>query len=334
MKIIADAMGGDFAPAEQVKGAVMAADKYGIEIILCGDEEKIYPILKKHKADMSKIEVVHCSEVIENDDDPIRAVRRKTDSSLVVGMNMLAQGRGDAILSSGNTGAIIAASSFILKKPEGIIRPALTPLLPADGGPFALLDAGANATCTPENLYQFAVMGSYYMSHVLGIEKPRVALVNIGAEAKKGTALTKETYELLKNSGLNFVGNIEARDIPYGKADVVVTDGFTGNVILKFYEGLGKYLAGEVKNIFTRNLVSKFAALMVGSGIKGFKKKMDYKEYGGAPLLGVNATVIKAHGSSDAKAFCSAFVQAKKACESGLCEAIKQNLGKEEILLK
>ncbi len=332
MRIIADAMGGDYAPVEQVKGALAAVEKLGIEIILCGDREKIEPLIKGRKTD--GIEIVHCSEVIENDDDPIRAVRRKTDSSLVVGMNLLREGKGDAIVSAGNTGALIAASSFILKKTDGVIRPALTPLLPSDKGPFALLDAGANSTCTPENLYQFAVMGSYYMSCVSGIKNPRVALVNIGAEEKKGTQLTKEAYELLKNSQLNFVGNIEARNVPYGEADVVVTDGFTGNVMLKLYEGLGKYIGGEVKEIFMKNIISKIAALMVGGGIKSFRKKMDYKEYGGAPLLGVGGTVIKAHGSSDARAMLSAFAQAKKACESGLCEAIRENLGKEEMLVK
>ncbi len=330
MKIIADAMGGDHAPFQQVKGAVEAAKKLDTEIILCGNAEVIYPILEREKADMRKIEVVHCSEVIENEDDPIRAVRRKTDSSLVTGMNLLNEGKGDALVSAGNTGAIIAASAFILKRMEGVQRPALTPLLPSDKGPFALLDAGANSVCTAENLYQFALMGSYYMSHVMGIENPRVALINIGAEPKKGTPLVKEAYEILKNSRLNFVGNIEARHLPYGKADVVVADGFTGNITLKLYEGLGKYIAGEVKNIFNQNILTKGAALLTYGGIKRFRKKMDYKEYGGAPLLGVGGTVIKAHGSSDARAMYSAFVQAKKASESNLTGIIAEKLSKQK----
>ena len=331
MRIITDAMGGDYAPLEQVKGTAEAVKKLGCEAILCGDEGLIRPILSECKADMSKISIIHCSEKIENEDDPIRAVRRKTDSSLVVAMNMLSSGEGDALLSAGNTGALIAASTFILKKPDGVLRPALTPLLPSQRGPFALLDAGANAVCTPENLYQFAVMGSYYMSHVLEIKRPRVALLNIGAEEKKGTDLTREAYKILKNSDLNFIGNIEARSLPYGEADVIIADGFTGNIALKLYEGLGKYIAGEVKEIFMKNLISKIAAVMVHSGINGFRKKMDYKEYGGAPLLGVNGTVIKAHGSSDARAIVSAFMQAEKACKSGLTEAIKNKLTETSI---
>lgn len=326
MKIIIDAMGGDSAPGSQVEGAAAASLEMKPEIILCGDAERINSILGRCRADMSKIEVVHCSEKIENDDDPIRSVRRKTDASLTVAMKMLAEGRGDAVVSAGNTGAIIAASAFTLKKPDGILRPALAPILPSDKGPFTLLDAGANSVCTPENIYQFAVMGSYYMKHVMGMKNPRVALVNIGAEERKGTPVTKVAYKILKNSELNFVGNIEARQIPYGNADVVVTDGFTGNVILKLYEGLGKYFSGELKGMLMKNTITKLAALMLGGGISAFKKKMDYKEYGGAPLLGVNGTVIKAHGSSDTKAVISALAQAEKACASGLTAAIKESL--------
>jgi len=326
MKIILDAMGGDFAPKEQVLGGCFAAEKLGVEIILVGDENQIKKEMELYNGDKSSVSIYHCSEKIENDDDPIRSVRKKKDSSVVVGMQLLKDGKGDAFVCSGNTGALIAAASLTLGRLEGIERPALTPILPTQKGPAALLDAGANSMCSPENLYYFAIMGSYYMQEVMNIKNPRVGLVNIGIEEHKGSKLTKEAFELLKKAPINFIGNIEARNIPYGDADVIVTDGFTGNVILKLTEGLGKFFTGEIKSIFLKNIKTKIASIFVKDGLKEFKNKLDYKEFGGAPLLGVDGIVIKAHGSSDSRAIYNAVRQAKKAVEANLTDVLKINL--------
>lgn len=331
MKIILDAMGGDLAPAEQVAGGCMAAEKLGVDILLCGDSEKINEELKKYSGDKSRVSVKHCSQVIENEDDPVRSVRRKQDSSLVVGLRALKNGEGSAFVSAGNTGALIAGSSFEVGRLGNVSRPALAPVLPTSGGPAVLMDAGANAVCKPENLYHFAVMGSKYMEFMFGIEKPRVGLVNIGAEEHKGTPLTKETYQLLKTAPVNFIGNVEARDILLGAADVYVTDGFTGNVVLKLIEGAGKYMSNSLKTMFFKNFKTKLAAVMLKDGLKNFKKQMDYKEYGGAPVMGADAVVIKAHGSSDAYAVYNAVRQAKKAVETNLTESIKKLLEETNV---
>lgn len=323
MKIILDVMSGDNAPKAQISGGLMAAEKLGVDIILCGNKDIIEKEMASYKGDTSRITIHHCSEVIENEDDPIRSVRRKPDSSITVGLNLLKDGVGDAFISSGNTGAVIVGSMQIVGVIDGISRPALMPVIPTAKGPCALLDSGANAVCTPENLCHFAIMGSYYMNKVLGIENPRVGLINIGVEEKKGTPLTKETYQLLKEMPINFTGNIEARNIPLGDADVIIADGFTGNVVLKLYEGMGKFLLTKFKDILMTNIKTKIAALLIKGEVGAFKKSMDYKEHGGAPLLGINKTVIKAHGSSDAKAVVSAVRQAIKAVESNLAEEIK-----------
>lgn len=322
MRIIADAMGGDNAPAQQVKGAVMAAQKLDVDIVLCGREDEINAELAKIDGDKSRISVVNCSEVIENEDEPVTAARRKKDSSMVVGLKMVKDGQGDAFVSSGNTGALIAASIFTLKRIPGVSRPALAPVIPTAKGPAILLDSGANAVCKPENLYTFAVMGSYYMESVLGVKNPRVGLINIGAEPHKGTPLTQQSYEMLKNAPVNFVGNVEARYILDSQADVLVADGFTGNVVLKLIEGTAKFFFSGIKEMLYKNFVTKLAALALKGEFKGFKARFNYKEHGGASLMGVNGVVIKAHGSSDAYAFYNAVKQAKKAAEGGLVEKI------------
>ena len=324
MKIIVDAMGGDYAPKEQILGAVKAAKELDVDIILCGREEDIKRELEASGEDIGRIEIHNCTEVVENEDDPIRGVRRKKDSSLVVGMKLLHEGKADAIVTSGNTGAVIAAAVFELGRIKGISRPAIAPMLPTiPGKPLLLLDSGANAICTPDNLLGFAIMGSHYMENILGIENPKVGLVNIGVEEKKGTPLTKETYQLLKTADVNFAGNLEARQIPHGDVDIAVTDGFTGNVILKLMEGMGEFMKSALKGILMKNTITKLSALTMAGGLKEFKKKFDVKEHGGAPILGVDGMVVKAHGNSDAKAFCAAIRQAKKAVETDLLNKIK-----------
>ena len=324
MKIIVDAMGGDYAPKEQVLGAIKAAKELDVDIILCGREEDIKRELEAAGESSGRIEIHNCTEVVENEDDPIRGVRRKKDSSLVVGMKLLHEGKADAIVSSGNTGAVIAAAVFELGRIKGISRPAIAPMVPTiPGKPLLMLDSGANSICTPDNLLGFAIMGSHYMENILGIENPKVGLVNIGVEEKKGTPLTKETYQLLKTADINFAGNLEARQIPHGDVDVAVTDGFTGNVILKLMEGMGEFMKSALKGILMKNTITKLSALTMAGGLKEFKKKFDVKEHGGAPLLGVDGMVVKAHGNSDAKAFFAAIRQAKKAVETDLLIKIK-----------
>lgn len=332
MKILIDAMGGDLAPKEQVAGAVLAANELGVDIILCGKEEDIKRELELTGANTDRIEIHNCSEVVENEDDPVRAVRRKKDSSLVVAMKLLHEGKADALVTSGNTGAVIAAGVFELGRVKGISRPAISPLIPTiQGKPLLLLDSGANAVCTPQNLLGFAIMGSHYMENILGVKNPKVGLVNIGVEEKKGTPLTKETYQLLKEADINFAGNLEARQIPHGDVDIAVTDGFTGNVILKLMEGMGDFMKSALKGILMKSVVTKISALTMKGGLNEFKKKIDYKEHGGAPILGVDGMVVKAHGSSDAKAFAAAIRQAKRAVETDLLGKIKTAVEGSEL---
>lgn len=332
MKIIVDAMGGDLAPKEQVAGAIKAAKELDVDIILCGKEEDIKREMAALGENSDRIEIHNCTEVVENEDDPVRSVRRKKDSSLVVGMKLLKEGKADAIVTSGNTGAVIAAAVFEVGRIPGITRPAISPLLPTiPGKPMLLMDSGANAVCTPQNLLGFAIMGSHYMKNILGVDNPKVGLVNIGVEEKKGTPLTKESYQLLKNADINFAGNLEARQIPHGDVDIAVTDGFTGNVILKLMEGMGDFMKSALKGILMKNTLTKLSALTMKGGLTEFKKKFDYKEHGGAPILGVDGLVIKAHGSSDSTAFFAAVRQAKKAVETDLLGNIKKAIEGSDI---
>ena len=326
MKIILDAMGGDNAPGAILAGAVDAAREYGVEILAVGDEAKMTAAAKELGLDLSGIQLVHAPDEITMEDEPARAIRRKKESSMVVGLELLKEGKGDAFVSAGSTGALHVGASLLVRTVAGIKRPALATIIPGTK-PFLLLDCGANVECRPAMLEAFGVMGSVYMQQVMGIQEPRVALVNNGAEESKGTPLYQQAHQLLKaNPHIHFVGNIEPRDIPAGTADVVVADGFTGNAVLKLTEGLAKFFGGKIKTIFKKNLVTKLAYLMVKGGVAEFKKSMDADEYGGAPFLGAAKPVIKAHGSSNARAIKNAIRQAKLCVESDLCGVMQTNL--------
>lgn len=330
MKLAIDAMGGDLAPMETVKGAVEALSVVQADLVLIGDASAINEELKKYAYDNSRIHIVHASERITNDEKPVQAIKTKKDSSLVIGFEMLRKREIDALISAGNTGALLAGGALKVGRIKGIDRPALTTVYPTDKGIAVLVDAGANTMCIPRNLMEFATMGSIYAEEVLGIPSPRVGLVNVGEEEGKGNTLVTEAYDLLKKSELNFIGNLEARDIPAGGADVIVCDGFTGNVILKLSEGYAKTFAGVLKDLFGKNALTKLAALMVMNGLKQFKKKMDYREYGGAPLLGTLRPVVKAHGSSNSRAFMNAFRYAEKYAANNVIEKIQAQLGTVE----
>ncbi|OQB15776.1 MAG: Phosphate acyltransferase [Firmicutes bacterium ADurb.Bin193] len=317
MKIIVDAMGGDNAPAEIVKGCMLAVQNLGVEIILTGDEEKI----KKHLTDDKNITIVQASEVITYEDS-VNVVRQKTDSSMVVGLNLLAKGEGDAFVSAGNSGALIAGATLIVKRIKGIRRVALAPIIPTNGKSTILIDCGANVDCTPELLEQFAIMGNAYSKAVLGVENPRVGLLSNGTEEHKGNEKTRAAYGLISALPLNFVGNIEARDILDGVVDVLVADGFEGNILLKAIEGTALYFSKNLKEMFMKNIITKLCGLMLKGGLSGLKKKFDYNEHGGAPVLGACGAVIKAHGSSKALALSNAIRQAKKFYEAKAIESI------------
>ena len=326
MKIAIDAMGGDHAPKEIVLGALKAIDTYSdVEITLVGDENKINQYVK----DRNRISIIHTDEVITGTDEPVRAVRRKKNASMVLAAKEVAEGRADACISAGNTGALMAAGLFIVGRIEGIERPALSPTLPTIGGEgFVLLDVGANVDAKPEHLVQYALMGSIYSQKVRGIEYPRVGLLNIGTEEKKGNELTKHTYEMLKKADINFIGNIEARDLLDGVADVVVTDGFTGNMVLKTIEGTALSIFKMLKSALMSNLKSKLAAAVLKPNLLELKSQMDYSEYGGAGLFGLKAPVIKAHGSSDAKAIFSAIRQTREMIEHQVIGTIQEAVEK------
>ena len=331
MKIIIDAMGGDNAPQAPVEAAARASREMEPDIILVGKREVIERELEKFEYRKDKIEIVNAQEVITNHEEPVKAVRHKKDASVVVAANLLKDGAGDAMLSMGNTGALLTSGLLIAGRIKGVQRPALAALLPTAKGPKMLIDSGANTNCRPENLLQFAVMGSVYMKNVMGVTLPKVGLMSNGEEEGKGDELTKETYPLLKNAPVNFIGNIEGRDVMEGTADVIVCDGFVGNVILKTVEGMGHVVGQSVKGIFKKSLLTKLGALFVYRGINEFKQSMDYREYGGAPLLGTKKPVIKGHGSSDALAVFNAIKQAEKFAATGVTEEIAQYLnGTEE----
>ena len=326
MKIIVDAMGGDNAPMAPVEAAVRAVKELDVEIVLVGKKEVVEKELSAYDYPNDKISIANADEVITNHEEPAKAVRSKKNASVVVAANMLKKGEGDAMLSMGNTGALLASGLLIVGRIKGILRPALATLLPSAKGPKMLIDAGANTNCKPENLVQFGIMGSIYMKNVLGIESPTVGLMSNGEEEGKGDELTKETFPLLKKAPINFIGNIEGRDVMEGTADVITCDGFVGNVILKTVEGMGHVVSTKVKNIFMKNLFTKLGAIFVMGGLNEFKQSMDYREYGGAPLLGTKRPFKKGHGSSDGKAVFSAIRQAKKFVETNLIEEIVNNI--------
>lgn len=326
MRIIVDGFGGDNAPLEVLKGAVQAVDGLGVDITVVGDENIIRECAEKNGIDISKLSIAHADGVMEVCYEPTKILKEYSNTSMAVGLKMLAKSEGDAFLSAGSTGALVVGSTFIVKRIKGIKRTALATVLPTLRSNCLLLDCGANADCRPEMLAQFGVMGSAYMTRFLGIKSPKVALANIGAEPSKGRELEIESYKLLEGAPVNFIGNVEGREIPLGAADVVVADGFTGNLILKTIEGMGKFFSTSLKEMFSGGIGSKLGALMLLKKINGFKKKMDYTEHGGAPLLGTQKPVIKAHGSSNAKAFYNAVRQAKICVENDLVGEIERGL--------
>ena len=326
MNIIVDAMGGDNAPLEIVKGAMLAVDEFNIDkLILVGDEKKINSCVKENIT-LKNTQIKHCTDEITMCDDAKSVLKKKPDSSLAIGFKLLNDGEGDAFVSAGNTGAITVGATLLTKRIKGVKRPAIASVMPSAKKPFVLMDCGANAECRPEFLYQFGLLGSIYMQNVPKVSNPRVALANNGTEETKGTPVVKEAYALMKSAPYNFVGNIEGRQIPFGDADVVVADGFTGNLILKMYEGVAKVLMNSIKAAFMKNTLSKISYLGVKSGIDDMKKQFDYKEYGGAVVLGVKKPVIKAHGSADARTFKNAIKQAVWFLQTDLIDKIEKEL--------
>ncbi|NLJ74671.1 MAG: phosphate acyltransferase PlsX [Firmicutes bacterium] len=322
-KIAVDGFGGDYAPEQIVEGALQAADMYGISIYLTGDENRLKPLVNG-KAGSSRIEIVHAPEVITMDESPVDAVRKKKQSSLVAAAELVRDNKAAALVSAGSTGATMAASLFVIRRVKGVERPAITSLMPTVSGVCLMVDVGANVDCRPSHLVQFAQMGSVYAENVLQIPNPRVGLLNIGHEPGKGNQLVQDVHERLAELPLNFIGNIEGRDIPRGDVDVVVCDGFVGNVVLKFAEGLGGSLFDMMKEEFTRTLSSKLGAVLLKPGLKRIKKQMDYTEYGGAPLLGVKGVTIVAHGGSNAKAIRNAIRVAKEGVDNKIVETIEE----------
>ena len=330
-RVIIDAFGGDNAPLSVLEGALKAKEL--ADITLVGDEQLLRQKAAEAGISLTGIDLVHAPDVMPMEEEPRAILKAYKDSSMAVGLRLLAEGQGDAFISAGSTGALLMGATFLVKRIKGVSRPAIATLLPtAKGTPAMLMDAGANAECRPEMLLQFAQMGSVYYSRVLGGGKPAtVGLVNIGTESHKGDPLRQETYALLKESGLHFVGNVEAREVPYGAADLLITDGFTGNVLLKTMEGSAGMLMKEIKGIFMQNLRTKIAGLLVKPYVKGLKARMDTREYGGAPVLGVQKPVIKAHGNSDGLAICNAVRVAAEFAEAGVIQAVSATLkGAEE----
>lgn len=328
MIIAVDGMGGDHAPGEIIQGVIDSLKTFeDIDIHIYGDEQAMSPFLTEHE----RLKVIHCTEKIEPDDEPVRAIRRKKDASMVRMAQAVKDGEASACVSAGNTGALMAAGLFIVGRIEGIERPALAPTLPTvDGQGFVMLDLGANADAKPSQLGQYAVMGSIYAERVRGIENPRVGLLNIGTEEGKGNELTKAAYEVLSNEPVHFIGNVEARDLLTGVADVVVTDGFTGNMVLKSIEGTAQAFFMMLKEVYGSSFKSKLSAGLIKDELRGLKNKMDYTEYGGAGLFGLNSPVIKAHGSSNANAIMNAIRQARTMVQYEVCETIRETVRKVE----
>lgn len=335
MRIILDGMGGDNAPGAVVEGAVLASEVIEHEIVIIGQEELINHELKRHKYNHKKITVADAREVITNEEAPVRAVRSKKDSSIVKGINMVKSGEGDIFISAGSTGALLSGGLFILGRIQGIDRPALACIYPIIGGEASLLvDAGANAECKPNNLLEFGIMGNIYMEKVIGRKSPRVGLVNIGTEAAKGNTLTKAAYELLEQSNMNFIGNVEAREVPKSACDVIVCDGFTGNVVLKLTEGLAWNILQVIKKKFTDGVKAKLGAALLIDKLGELKKEFDYSEYGGAPILGVKGPIVKMHGSSSANAVKNTILKGIPFVEENVVETIQNSvLEIEEITL-
>ena len=328
MRIIIDAMGGDNAPEEIVKGALRAKKELGVELTLVGRKEEIKTLLDGE--DQASVEIVDAREVITMEDDPSTATRRKKDASMTVALNLLRDGKGDAVVSAGSTGALLTGATLIVKRIRGIRRAAMAPVLPAGEHGVMLIDCGANVECTAEYLLQFAYMGSFYAKKMMGCEEPRVGLLNVGTEDTKGGSLQHEAFSLLKAAGdegrIRFIGNVEGTDVFSGRADVVVTDGFTGNVLLKGTEGVIKYMMKSLKGVFYKSTKNKLAAAVLKKDLGEMKKSMDVNEIGGTAFVGISKPVVKAHGSSNAASFFAAIRQAKVFAESGIVELIEANI--------
>ena len=336
IKFAVDAMGGDNAPSEIVKGAVEAvSERPDITVCLTGQEDIIKKELEKYTYKKEQIEIVPASEVIETGEPPVNAIRKKKDSSIVVGMNLVKRGEADGFVSAGSSGAILVGGQVIVGRIKGVERPPLAPLIPTERGFSLLIDCGANVDARPSHLVQFAQMGSIYMEHVMGVKRPRVAIVNIGAEEEKGNALVKETFPLLKECpGINFIGSIEAREIPHGGADVIVCEAFVGNVILKLYEGVGATMISMIKKGMMSSLRSKIGALLIKPALKSTLKSFDASQYGGAPLLGLKGLVVKTHGSSKANEVKNSIIQCIAFKEQAISEKIGQCLSPREEDIK
>lgn len=329
MRIIIDAMGGDKAPEEIIRGAVEAAEEYDAEITLVGDEDIIKKLIVEYNGRIARFNIVHSDEVITMEDDPVSVVRAKKNSSMGIGLKLLRDG-GDVFLSAGNTGALHAGSSLLIRTHKGIHRSAIGTILPFNR-PILLLDSGANINITPEYMLQWAMLGSIYMKNIHGIENPAVGLINNGTEAHKGTQVYVDTYKLLsERNDINFAGNIESSQIPFGACDVLLADGFTGNIVLKYTEGMGKFMLSTLKGLFSANTKTKMAYLLMKNQVMDIKKVFDASEYGGAPFIGLSKPVIKAHGSSDHRAIKNAVKQAIAFVETGACDEF-ENVGKQFI---
>ena len=326
MKIIVDAFGGDNAPLEIIKGCAEATKELDIDILLTGDEQEIRRVAKENEISLDRITIADAPDVITMEDSAGDIMKSKSNSSMAVGLKKLAAGEGDAFLSAGNSGALVVGATMIVKRIKGVKRVAFAPVMPKDKGFFMLIDSGANVDCKPEMLRQFGVMASIYVEKVMGVKNPRVGLANVGVEDHKGGELQHAAFALLKDSPVNFIGNIEARDIPYDAADVIVADGFTGNCILKLYEGVAMLMMGKIKEIFKKSAKNMIAASLIMKDLKGLKKEMDYNEYGGAPIMGAAKPVFKAHGSSKAKTIKSALRLTKAYVEGNVVQEIADSI--------
>lgn len=333
MKIILDAMGGDNAPQAPVLGAIEAVKRYNADIILVGRGQEILEVLKKNGLDTlpEGVEIAHADDVVDMHDDPASVIHKRKNSSMIIGLKMLADGKGDAFVSAGSTGALLTGATLLVKRVRGIRRAAMAPAMPTKAGTKVIIcDCGANAECTPEFLLQFGLVASAYSKFTLGVENPRVGLLNIGSEDSKGTQLQKDAYALLKDASnrglLNFTGNVEAREVPLGAVDVVVCDGFSGNILIKSIEGTAMFMGSMLKRMFKKNLGSKLGYLLCKSGVQDMMKLLDYREIGGTQFLGIKKPVIKAHGSSDALAFRNAVKQAMTAAEGDFTAQLEKNL--------
>ena len=333
MKIILDAMGGDNAPQAPVLGAIEAVKRYNADIILVGRGQEILEVLKKNGLDTlpEGVEIAHADDVVDMHDDPATVIHKRKNSSMIIGLKMLADGKGDAFVSAGSTGALLTGATLLVKRVRGIRRAAMAPAMPTKAGTKVIIcDCGANAECTPEFLLQFGLVASAYSKFTLGVENPKVGLLNIGSEDSKGTQLQRDAYALLKDASdrglLNFTGNVEAREVPLGAVDVVVCDGFSGNILIKSIEGTAMFMGSMLKRMFKKNLGSKLGYLLCKSGVQDMMKLLDYREIGGTQFLGIKKPVIKAHGASDALAFRNAVKQAMTAAEGDFTAQLEKNL--------